>query len=159
MASKASGEQRTRGGSVPVAAFAAIVIVAFVIVAAATSEWIILASLGALALVAGGGLALAALLARNATAHDPALESVDDGAGGMTVAQAATAGAFFAGEDDPRTPLGDTTEAHDELSSHDLPLGHPSRRPAEELERRGERVSGSGPQRVPDSLRTERQRG
>ncbi len=41
--------------------------------------------------------------------------------------------------DDPRepitddeTPLGDTPEAHDELSPHDLPKGHPGRDAAEE---------------------------
>jgi len=159
MALHASGERRTRGGGAVVVAFAAIVIVAFVIVAAVTSQWIILASLGALVLLVGGGLALGALLAHDATAHDPALESVDDGMSGMTVAQAATAGAFFAGEDDPRTPLGDTTEAHDELSSHDLPPGHPSRHRAEELERRGEHVTGNGGQRVPDSPSSNRQHG
>ncbi len=34
-------------------------------------------------------------------------------------------------EDDDR-PLGDTEQAHDELSPHDLPLGHPGRTAAEE---------------------------
>lgn len=33
--------------------------------------------------------------------------------------------------DDGR-PLGDTDEAHDELSPHDLPIGHPGRQAAEE---------------------------
>ncbi len=33
-------------------------------------------------------------------------------------------------EDDGR-PLGDTDEAHDEISPHDLPLGHPGREAAE----------------------------
>jgi hypothetical protein len=33
---------------------------------------------------------------------------------------------------DDETPLGDTPEAHDELSPHDLPQGHPGRREAEE---------------------------
>lgn len=32
---------------------------------------------------------------------------------------------------DDLTPLGDTPEAHDEISPHDLPLGHPGRRAAE----------------------------
>ena len=30
-----------------------------------------------------------------------------------------------------RTQLGDTTEAHDEISPHDLPLSHPGRKAAE----------------------------
>ncbi len=30
------------------------------------------------------------------------------------------------------TPLGDTPEAHDEISPHDLPIGHPGRQAAEE---------------------------
>jgi hypothetical protein len=34
---------------------------------------------------------------------------------------------------DDETPLGDTPEAHDEVSPHDLPKGHPGRREAEEL--------------------------
>ncbi|HSD79540.1 MAG TPA: hypothetical protein VLB47_02725 [Solirubrobacteraceae bacterium] len=33
---------------------------------------------------------------------------------------------------DDETPLGDTPEAHDELSPHDLPPGHPGRAAAEE---------------------------
>ena len=32
---------------------------------------------------------------------------------------------------DDRTPLGDTPEAHDEISPHDLPPGHPARGEAE----------------------------
>ena len=33
---------------------------------------------------------------------------------------------------DDETPLGDTPEAHDEISPHDLPKGHPGRKAAEE---------------------------
>jgi hypothetical protein len=33
---------------------------------------------------------------------------------------------------DDETALGDTPEAHDELSPHDLPQGHPGRQKAEE---------------------------
>lgn len=33
---------------------------------------------------------------------------------------------------DHETPLGDTPEAHDEISPHDLPPGHPGRQAAEE---------------------------
>jgi hypothetical protein len=32
---------------------------------------------------------------------------------------------------DDETPLGDTPEAHDEISPHDLPPGHPGRAQAE----------------------------
>lgn len=32
---------------------------------------------------------------------------------------------------DDETPLGDTPEAHDEISPHDLPKGHPGRAEAE----------------------------
>jgi hypothetical protein len=34
---------------------------------------------------------------------------------------------------DEETDLGDTPEAHDELSPHDLPKDHPGRRAAEDL--------------------------
>jgi hypothetical protein len=34
---------------------------------------------------------------------------------------------------DEETPLGDTPEAHDELSPHDLPADHPGRNEAERL--------------------------
>jgi len=34
---------------------------------------------------------------------------------------------------DEETPLGDTPEAHDEISPHDLPPGHPGRDEAERL--------------------------
>jgi hypothetical protein len=33
---------------------------------------------------------------------------------------------------DEETPLGDTSEAHDEISPHDLPPSHPGRHAAEE---------------------------
>jgi hypothetical protein len=33
---------------------------------------------------------------------------------------------------DDETPAGDTPEAHDEISPHDLPKGHPGRAEAEE---------------------------
>ncbi len=33
---------------------------------------------------------------------------------------------------DDETPLGDTPEAHDEISPHDLPRDHPGRQAAEE---------------------------
>jgi len=32
---------------------------------------------------------------------------------------------------DDETPMGDTPEAHDEISPHDLPPGHPGRQEAE----------------------------
>ena len=34
---------------------------------------------------------------------------------------------------DDQTPLGATPEAHDEISPHDLPMGHPGRAAAEEM--------------------------
>jgi hypothetical protein len=41
---------------------------------------------------------------------------------------------------DSERPAGDTPEAHDELSPHDLPKGHPGRR---EVEREGEGPEGT----------------
>jgi hypothetical protein len=39
---------------------------------------------------------------------------------------------------DDERPLGDTPEAHDEISPHDLPPGHPGRKAAErDAEQRG----------------------
>jgi hypothetical protein len=48
--------------------------------------------------------------------------------------------------EDDGTPLGDTSEAHDEISPHDLPRGHPGRVAAERqadenAARGGERVT------------------
>jgi hypothetical protein len=34
---------------------------------------------------------------------------------------------------DDETPVGDTPEAHDEISPHDLPKDHPGRNAAEEI--------------------------
>jgi hypothetical protein len=43
---------------------------------------------------------------------------------------------------DDETELGDTPEAHDEISPHDLPVGHPGRKAAEEqAARRGDGVT------------------
>lgn len=39
---------------------------------------------------------------------------------------------------DGQTPLGDTPEAHDEITPHDLPLGHPGRQAAEAQASRGD---------------------
>lgn len=41
---------------------------------------------------------------------------------------------------DDETALGDTPEAHDEISPHDLPLGHPGRHAAE---RQADRTRGT----------------
>ncbi len=38
---------------------------------------------------------------------------------------------------DDKTPLGDTPEAHDEISPHDLPPGHPARGEAERQAEQG----------------------
>ena len=46
-------------------------------------------------------------------------------------------------------PLGDTPEAHDEISPHDLPKDHPGREKAEELAA-GEEGSTGGGARVPE---------
>jgi hypothetical protein len=39
---------------------------------------------------------------------------------------------------DPERPLGDTKEAHDEITPHDLPKGHPGRQAAEEQAAEGD---------------------
>jgi hypothetical protein len=44
---------------------------------------------------------------------------------------------------DDETDLGDTPEAHDEISPHDLPLDHPGRQKAEE-QAQGERGTTAG---------------
>jgi hypothetical protein len=43
---------------------------------------------------------------------------------------------------DDRRPLGDTPEAHDEITPHDLPAGHPGRHAAE---RQAEELGGTTP--------------
>jgi hypothetical protein len=60
--------------------------------------------------------------------HDPAAADGDDPFPGV-------------GADD-RRPLGDTPEAHDELSPHDLPRDHPGRRAAE---RQADALDGTTP--------------
>ena len=45
---------------------------------------------------------------------------------------------------DDETALGDTPEAHDELSPHDLPPGHPGREEAERQAGGGEGTTGGG---------------
>lgn len=45
---------------------------------------------------------------------------------------------------DDQTDLGDTPEAHDELSPHDLPPDHPGRHAAEERAREGGTTEGGG---------------
>jgi hypothetical protein len=39
---------------------------------------------------------------------------------------------------DPDTPLGDTTEVHDEIIPQDLPIDHPGRKEAERLAAEGD---------------------
>ena len=45
---------------------------------------------------------------------------------------------------DEETPLGDTPEAHDEISPHDLPPGHPGREAAEQQSGGGEGTTEGG---------------
>ncbi|MBW3653041.1 MAG: hypothetical protein KY433_05490 [Actinobacteria bacterium] len=45
---------------------------------------------------------------------------------------------------DDETALGDTPEAHDELSPHDLPPGHPGREQAERQAGGGEGTTSGG---------------
>ena len=112
-----------------------VVVITFVVVAAITGLWILLAAVGALVIIVGAGLGVMGLLARNAIAHDPAMQGVGSGAVGAASAQAAMAGSFFAGMDDDETALGATTEVHDQLGVHDLPLGSPSRHAIEQIPR------------------------
>jgi len=49
-------------------------------------------------------------------------------------------------------PLGDTAEAHDELSPHDLPMGHPGR-PAALRQPRGRGGTTRGDQDLADAAR------
>lgn len=69
--------------------------------------------LAAIVALGAGGFAL---LSRNKAqrAGDPASDASDP-----------VPGTAFATDD--QTPLGDTPEAHDEISPHDLPMGHPGR--------------------------------
>ena len=121
------------GVVVPVSLGVLGLIVGLVIVAVATSDWDLLAALGILLGVLVIGLGVAGLLARNAVTHDEArLEaSGPAGASGAAEAQLGMMGRFFAGQDDDDAPLGDTSEAHDEITAHDLPLDHPGRAEAE----------------------------
>jgi hypothetical protein len=59
--------------------------------------------------------------------HDPTAEEEDDPLPAVGM--------------DDATPLGDTPEAHDEISPHDLPKDHPGRRAAERQARRSDGVT------------------
>jgi hypothetical protein len=86
----------------------------------------------AAAVVIAAGVGAVALLARNRRRHHGSAEAA---AGDNTDPLPSTP---LVG--DRETALGDTREAHDELSPHDLPMGHPGRAAAERLagpERRG----------------------
>jgi hypothetical protein len=53
-------------------------------------------------------------------------------------------------QDDGR-PLGDTAEAHDEITPHDLPLDHPGRAEAVRQARRSRRGTTRGDQELVDA--------
>jgi len=71
-------------------------------------------------------LILAAIVALGASAFAALTRRSAQRAGGQAAdATDPVPGTAFATDDE--TPLGDTPEAHDEISPHDLPIGHPGR--------------------------------
>jgi hypothetical protein len=107
-------------GRVLALALAAIVVV-IVLTSLLTGDPAIVAAFGLAGLIILGGLGLNTFLAsrqsgaRNATDRHDAVPS---------------AHADEPGRSESR-PLGDTAEAHDEITPHDLPVGHPGRPAAE----------------------------
>jgi hypothetical protein len=74
------------------------------------------------AVVLGYALANQALTHRVARRHGSMAEALQDERDGIP-------SAHVIGDDE--TAVGDTTEAHDEITAHDLPKSHPGRRAAE----------------------------
>jgi hypothetical protein len=99
-----------------------------------TGDAAITAAFGLAGLIVLGGLAVnAALAKRKRDSRSPQADRSD-----------ATPGAHLSpGGDQDGRPLGDTPEAHDELSPHDLPVGHPGR-PAAERQAGGEQGTTRG---------------
>lgn len=109
-----------------------------------TGEGSAVAAFAAAAVVVGAGFTAAALFARSRRRHHGSAEAA---AGDHTDPLPSTP---LLG--DRETALGDTREAHDEISPHDLPVGHPGRAAAERQagpERRGRaRTTRGGDERA-----------
>ena len=130
--------ERDRGDAAPPGFFhrtaPALWLLFFVICALAAAIFAGLAEAIAVLLVglltAGGASLWAASSRRKAAraARRPVAADRDDAVPGMAP--------------DRERPLGDTPEAHDEISAHDLPKEHPGRRAAE---RQAEELSGTTP--------------
>jgi hypothetical protein len=103
-----------------------------------TGDGAAVAAFAVAAVVIAAGVGTVALFARNRRRHHGSAEAA---AGDNTDPLPSTP---LLG--DRETALGDTREAHDELSPHDLPIGHPGRAAAERL---------AGPER-PGHARTTR---
>lgn len=105
----------------------AALVLALVVVAAATGSTAVVIAVGVLLGVIAVFLLIYGTAARRATAADVAAQPDPESR------QAARAepmpGAFM--NADPDVPVGDTVHAHDEINPHDLPPGHPGREAAE----------------------------
>ena len=102
------------------------IVVLMVLASLLTGEPAIVAAFGLAGLIVVGGLLLNAFIQKHQrdTRTDVEGDRSDE-----------VPSAHLEGDDD--RPLGDTAEAHDEISPHDLPVGHPGR-PAAERQAGGE---------------------
>jgi hypothetical protein len=111
-----------------VLAVVTLLIVALIVVGAVTGNTAVLAALGALLLVVAIFAVVYGTGARQATARDVAEQP--DAEAREAAREEPMPAAFMNARSD--VPLGDTAEAHDEISPHDLPPDHPGREAAED---------------------------
>jgi hypothetical protein len=105
----------------PLAVGAFFVVYCIAVLVTGNPSYIIPVAILAVVVLAGVG-ANRLLTRRVAARHDSVADAVADERDLIPSAHAIP---------DDDTPLGDTTEAHDEISPHDLPVDHPGRREAE----------------------------
>lgn len=98
------------------------IVVVMVLVSLLADDLAITAAFGLAGLIVLGGLALNSFLAKKTRdTRDPVSDRTD----------AVPSAHLGPTEQEDDRPLGDTPEAHDEVSPHDLPVGHPGRSAAE----------------------------
>ena len=107
----------------PLGIAAIVVLVGFAVAALLSGEVAYLVPVVILALIVGGYALL------NRGMHEKVLRDAGGQEEAMADADEAIPSAHLIPDDE--TPAGDTSEAHDEINPHDLPMDHPGRMAAE----------------------------
>lgn len=119
-----SGRLRRRGPASAAGAAIVVGLVALIVVGAVTGNGALLVALAVLVVLAAGAAIAQGIFGRYQTRTDEA--AADD----PSARREPMAGALHPASQD--VALGDTGEAHDEISYHDLPPDHPGRHAAEQ---------------------------